>query len=208
MSKYFSTDTPFFHRFSTLADLVLLNLLTLLCSLPVFTAGAAFTSLFHAVSKLREGDGGIYKSYFQSFKNNFKQATILWLLLLVIGGGACFCILVYYQANLPIPLGCSVLLLVIWGIVVSWLFPLLSRFYSTTFGALRNAILCGINYLPLSVAMTVVNMVPIFLFLFAPQLFLQLLCLWLFIWFSFAAYCNTGLLKVPFSVLLPEDSKE
>ncbi len=85
---------------------------------------------------MRQGEGGIYKAYFRCFKDNFKQATLLWLPLLAVGPGACFCILLYYQADMPILLGCSVLLLVVWGIVNAWLFPMLSRFYSTTFGAL------------------------------------------------------------------------
>lgn len=208
MSRFFSSDSPFFHKLSKFADLVLLNLLTILCSLPVITAGAAATALFYAVTKLRRDEGWIFKGYFKSFKENFLQATILWILLLVVGVGACFCILMYYQANQPILVGCSVLLLLVWGIVVSWLFPMLSHFHSTTFGALRNAVVCGINYLPLSLAMTLVNLVPVALFLIVPEWFFKLLCLWLFLWFSVAAYCNSALLQKPFAALLPKDGQE
>ncbi len=207
MSRFFSSDSPFFHKLSIFADLVLLNLLTVLCSLPVITAGAAATALFHAVTKLRRGDGGIYKSYFRAFKDNFLQATILWVILLIVGAGACFCILMYYQANQPVLVGCSVLLLLVWGIVVSWLFPMLSHFHSTTFGALRNATICGINFLPLSLAMTVVNLVPVALFIIVPMWFFRLLALWLFLWFAIAAYCNSALLEKPFDSLFSKDGQ-
>ncbi len=208
MGRFFSVDSPFFQKLSTFADLVLLNVLTILCSLPVITAGAAGTALFYTVAKLRKGDGGIFRSYFRCFKDNFRQATILWLILLVVGAGACFCILMYYQANLPILVGCSVLLLLVWGIVLSWLFPMLSRFCSTTFGALKNAVICGINFLPLSLAMTLVNLVPLFLFLFVPEWFFRLLAVWLFLWFSLAAYCNSALLQKPFERLMPDESEQ
>lgn len=208
MSRFFSSDSPFFHKLSMFADLVLLNLLTVLCSLPVITAGTAATALFHAVTKLRRGDGGIYKSYFRAFKDNFLQATILWVILLIVGAGACFCILMYYQANQPVLVGCSALLLLVWSIVTSWVFPMLSYFHSTTFGALRNAAICGINYLPLSLAIALVNLVPVILFLIVPEWFFKLLCLWLFLWFSVAAYCNSALLQKPFDAILAQKNED
>ena len=201
MSRRFNTDSPIFNKLSTLADLVLLNLLTIVCSLPVITAGASITALYYTMYKMRKHEANLYRSFFKSFKENFKQATILWLILLIVGVLICTCILLYNYLNHPILLACSLLGLFIWGVVVSWVFPLLSRFYSTTFGTLRNAMLFGTSYFLLSVAMTLVNLIPLAVFLFIPNIFIYLSPLWLFIWFSFAAYCNTGLLKVPFSTV-------
>lgn len=198
-----------FHALNFLADLVLLNLLTVLCSIPVITAGAASTALYYTMGKMREGEAHLYKSYFKSFKENFKQSTILWLLLLVVGAGICFCALMYYQMNMPLLLACTLLGLFIWGAVISWVFPLLSKFYSTTFGTLRNAMLFGTSYFLLTVCMTLVNLIPIVVFLFIPNIFIYLTPLWLLVWFSFAAYCNMGLLKAPFSAVIEhEEEKE
>ena len=208
MSRLFNTDSPVFSKLSTLADLVLLNLLTILCSLPVITAGASITALYYTMDKLRKSESNLYRSFFKSFKENFKQATILWVVLLIVGALICVCILLYNYLNYPILLACSLLGLFIWGAVVSWVFPLLSRFYSTTFGALRNAVLFGTSYFLLSVTMTLVNLVPLAVFLFIPNIFIYLSPLWLFIWFSFAAWCNTGLLKVPFSTVIDRDEEE
>lgn len=201
MSRSFNAESPVFSKLSTLADLVLLNLLTILCSLPVITAGASITALYYTMYKMRNQESNLYRSFFKAFKENFKQATILWLILLVVGAGICVCIMLYNYMNIPILLACSILGLLIWGAVVSWVFPLLSRFYSTTFAALRNAMLFGTSYFILSVAMTLVNLIPLAIFLFVPDIFIYLSPLWLFIWFSFAAWCNTGLLKVPFSTV-------
>ena len=208
MSRPFSSESPLFSKLNTLADLVLLNLLTILCSLPVITAGASITALYYTMDKLRKSESNLYRSFFKSFKENFKQATILWVVLLIVGALICVCILLYNYLNYPILLACSLLGLFIWGAVVSWVFPLLSRFYSTTFGTLRNAMLFGTSYFLLSVSMTLVNLIPLVVFLFLPNVFIYLAPLWLCIWFSFAAWCNTGLLKVPFSTVIDRDEEE
>ncbi len=205
MRSLFSTDSPFFQKLSTFSELVFLNLLTILCSVPIVTIGAAATALFYTVEKNRNGESGSLKTFFRAFKESFKQATIIWIVLLAIGTLICFATLLYLQMNMPILVGCSVLALIIWGAVTSWVFPMLSKFYSTTWAAFKNAILCGTNFLPLSLAMSIVNLVPLALFLFVPGIFIRLIPLWLFIWFAFAAYCNAGLLKGPFSTIIPTD---
>ena len=65
-------------------DLLILNLLTLACSLPVFTAGAAVTALNDVtIHIVRQEDTGNVKPFFRSFAGNFKKGTLLWLLLLL-----------------------------------------------------------------------------------------------------------------------------
>lgn len=201
-------ESKAFHALNFLADLVLLNLLTVACSIPVITAGASITALYYTMQKMRNGEAHLYKAFFKSFKDNFKQATIIWLILLVVGVMICTCALMYYQMDMPVLLACTLLGLFIWGVVMSWVFPLLSRFYSTTFGALKNAVLFGTSYFLLSVCMTLVNLIPLVVFLFFPNFFIYLTPLWLLIWFSFAAYCNTGLLKVPYSTVTDREEED
>lgn len=64
-----------------LTDLLILNLLWLLTSLPVLTLGAS-TSAAYAVLLRYVRDGGVpvTKTFFRCFKENFLQATVLWLL--------------------------------------------------------------------------------------------------------------------------------
>ena len=63
-----------------------LNLLWLVCSLPIVTIGAATTALYYVTLKIAENEeGDITQQFFRSFKANFKQATVLWLILLAVG---------------------------------------------------------------------------------------------------------------------------
>ena len=88
----FNYDNPVWSFIGKLGDLVLLNLLWVICCIPVFTAGAATTAVYYVTLKLvRDDDGSTIKSFFHSFTQNFKQATAIWLMILVAGGLLGFC---------------------------------------------------------------------------------------------------------------------
>ena len=63
-----------------ISDVMLLNLLTIIMCIPIITAGAAFTAKDYMCYKiLKNEEAGITKGFFHSFKQNFKQATLLWI---------------------------------------------------------------------------------------------------------------------------------
>ena len=79
---------------SKVADLMWLNLLTIMMCIPVITAGAALTAKDYMCYKiLKNEEAGITKGFFHSFKQNFKQATAIWLMMLVVLGVAGFDVL-------------------------------------------------------------------------------------------------------------------
>ena len=81
--KLFNLDSPVMVFLSKVANLMILNVLTIICCIPIFTAGAAITALYYVTIKMARGDDPyIIKGYFKSFKENFKQATIIWLIML------------------------------------------------------------------------------------------------------------------------------
>ena len=85
--KFLDIDGPFMSLLTAIADMIILNLLTLFCCLPVITAGAAFTALHYVVLKQVRGDSPyVIRSFFKSFKQNFLQATGIWLFCLIIIG--------------------------------------------------------------------------------------------------------------------------
>ena len=84
--KFFSYDSRFSQILLRIAQCCYLNLLWLICSLPVFTAGAATTALYHVTLKMvKDEDGALTGLFFRAFRENFRQATVLWLLLLAVG---------------------------------------------------------------------------------------------------------------------------
>lgn len=73
-----------FYQFATkLAELMWLNVLVFLCSLPVFTIGAATSAMHHVLIQIyRDEEQKITRTYFTAFKKNFGQATLVWLIYL------------------------------------------------------------------------------------------------------------------------------
>lgn len=80
-----NVDNPFIVILGKIADLVVINFLTMFLCVPVITAGAALTAQYYVCLKLlRDEDSHVYRMYFKSFKENFKQSTILWLIMIGI----------------------------------------------------------------------------------------------------------------------------
>ncbi len=81
----FNMDNPFFRVLNKMVDAVILSALWVIFSIPVFTMGAASTALYYTVHKtLRRSRGYIYSNFWKSFRENFKQSTLIWLILLAI----------------------------------------------------------------------------------------------------------------------------
>ena len=86
MSSFFNMDSPIMRFLSRVCDLIILNLLTIVCCIPVFTAGASITALFSVTLKMVKGEESyIVRGFFKGFKENFKQSTIIWIIVAVIG---------------------------------------------------------------------------------------------------------------------------
>lgn len=209
MSKIFDPNAPLMQTLSRIADLVVLNVLCLICCIPIFTIGAAVTALYDAVGRLQRDEGGIYRAFFKALRSNFKQATIQWLLLVF-----CLVLLVtalWFYLNTDWYISTALLLmtfllLIIWCAVTAWVFPLQSRFYNTVRETFQNALLCALAYFPRTLGMIVLNALPWVLLLAAPTLFFQLSIVFLLLWFALAAYWNLKLLQKPFQKLTQQPS--
>lgn len=136
----------------------LLNILWFICSLPVFTIGASTTALYYASLKvIRDEESHAWTLFFHSFKENFKQATQLWLILLAAGLflGADGYIL--YHLRKSSTGGMAVIWTLILALVIAasvlyviellYIFPLLASVHNTNAAMLKNAFLIGTHYL-------------------------------------------------------------
>ena len=82
---FLKLDSPFMRFLGTLADLMILNMLTVLCCIPVITAGASFTAMHYVLQKLVRGEENyISKQFFHSFRENFGQATLIWIVMAAV----------------------------------------------------------------------------------------------------------------------------
>lgn len=85
LSRIFNYDNVVFRFILKVGYLWWLNILWIFCSLPIFTIGASTSALIYSCMKLQKNEGYPTRNFFKSFKENFVQATGIWLLYLVIG---------------------------------------------------------------------------------------------------------------------------
>lgn len=148
-------ENPVMRTLSVIADLIVLNLLTIVCCLPVVTAGASLTALNAAVIKILRGEeSALAKDYFRAFRENFKKGSAMGLIFLLI-----FALLYvdYLAAQTFIPTLCPVitamtLLVLTLGL---YAFALLARYENTLWGILKNALLLAVGYFPKTLGMAV-----------------------------------------------------
>ena len=85
MNRLFNLDSPIMVFLGKVGDLIWLNVLTMICCIPIVTVGASITALHYvSIKMVRNEEGYLTKNFFKSFRQNFFQATVLWVLMLFI----------------------------------------------------------------------------------------------------------------------------
>lgn len=209
--KLFSPDSKFMRAMSMLGDLMLLNFVFLLCCVPVITIGAALTALNMAAFRLaRNREGRLLAYFFRSFQQSFRRATLLWLLLLLVFAVALLGLRLFsvFGGALRLLLVPFALLGLLGLFAAGYAFPLLSQFENSVLGTLKNAFFLSLGYLPRSLLITTLNLFPFALLLWDPYLFFCTGFIWVFLYFSAAAYLIAKLLKKVFAPYRGEEKEE
>lgn len=202
MQKLFGPDSPFMRCMSRVADLMMLNFFFLLTCIPVFTIGAAVTAMYTVCFRFgTERESGVVGSFFRAFKDNFKQATLMWLVVLLLGAFCLGDLAMFYVMSGKIRYVYLVFafLFVLLSMVSGFAFPLMSQFDNRNKVVLYNALILSIGYFPRAVVIVVLNLLPFVLLLTNVVVFFQMGFLWAILYFSVAAYLNSLLLKKVFA---------
>ena len=172
--KFFSYDSPFGQLFIKIAHACCLNVLWFICCIPIFTIGASTTALYYTSFKIAKDEGSyITKMFFHSFKQNFRQATVIWLIMLVTGLiiGADAILLYRLRATSTgtvaviwtLLLACLFACMIAYAIVLAYIFPLLSIASNTTANMFKNAFLIGTHYLFVTILIFFIHYAMFFL---------------------------------------------
>ena len=196
----FNIDNPIMQFLSRITDIVILNFLFIICSLPVITVGASMTALYSVTLKMvKNEESYIFKSFFQAFKNNFMHSTVSWMILLAAGivawmdyralgiAGGSFS-RVFSVVLIPI---CIILLF-----TSVYIFPFIARFENTIRNSLKNAFFISIAQLPYTVLLLLLLALAVAFTLFINFQIVGLV--WFIIGFSGLAYLNSYLLRLAF----------
>lgn len=165
MGKIFDMDSPVMRFLNRVGDLLILNFLMIVCCIPVITAGAAFTAMHYVLLKIIRGEEGyLIRGFFKSFVSNFRQATMQWLLMLLvvciyIGDAVIFN---YSGIQFPKALMIAVVAVAILLIMAAvYVFPLQARFENSIKNTLKNAMILAFANLPKTILMIIFYALPL-----------------------------------------------
>ncbi len=159
MSHLFSPDNVVIQFITKIVYSVYLNILWFICCIPIFTVGASTTALFYVTLKMSKNEeGNITKAFFRSFRNNFKQGTKIWLILLGIGillgiDGYVFYHMKFENVFWTIATAVFLVALIAYAIILMYIFPLLARFDNTIKAMFKNSLFIGMRFLLCTILM-------------------------------------------------------
>lgn len=209
----FNIENPVWRFATKCADLLILNLLFIVFSLPLFTIGASVTALYSVTMKIaHDDDYFVLRGFVDSFKENFKQSTFIWIVWFFASVlTAAFVYLssridVPYKRELYISFFVPVLSLLIGG---SYVFPLQAKFHNSILGTIKNSILMGImNLVPWSVLIVLINSICGVIFFVSSSIFLTwVLPFLVFFGFALIALINSLVFNKVFAKYIPIDSE-
>jgi len=213
MGRRFNYDGPVLSFLSRMADLIWLNVLFIICCIPIFTIGASTTALYYVTLKMAKNeDSHITKLFFKSFVQNFKQATGIWMIFLVIDSVLLVDFYVINRGVIETSIGgknIGNVILVLSGVVAIlmsfiyvYVFPLLAQFDNTVRNTIRNAFVISIKHFPYTIMFIAFTVLPFILIYFVNTALISF-----FIMFSLAAYINAISLNKIFIQYMPKEEK-
>ncbi|MCD8154642.1 MAG: DUF624 domain-containing protein [Clostridiales bacterium] len=213
MGNFFNMDNRFFSALGRVADLIILNLLCIVCCIPVFTAGASITAMFYVTLKLaRNEDVYIVKGFFKSFKQNFKQATIINLLMILVGVLILFDLYIARNMEGTVFQVLTVVFMVfaiVYLMIFLYIYPILAKFDNTIRNTFTNSFLMALRHLPRTILMLLISCVPVLILFIPNYTILSVLSgLFILLGFSTVAWCNSKIFVKIFDCYIPQGERQ
>lgn len=212
MRNLFNMDNPLFRGLSRLADLMILNLIFIACSIPIITIGPALTALYYVTLKMAANeDSYIVRSFWHSFKQNFKQAIPIWLLVFAVGCLVGLDINILLQSDstfsqiLLVLISATALVLLM---VVLYTFPVLSRFENKIKTTIKNAFIMSVVDFPRTIVMMAITIGSVVLTFWSGYTLMYGIMIWILCGFAAVAYANSFFLNKIFKKYMPKEEEE
>ena len=203
MNGLFHYDSPLMRTLSFISDILILNVLYLLCCLPIFTIGAAQAGLYTGCKVLmdKEDDSSPAAAFFKGFRTGFGSVTLAWGLMSLL-----LAVLIWLSVTAAL-LGANVWLMalpVVFTAIFQCLIPAFhSRFSCTAMQLIRNAWFLLIAHPLRSIGVTALVWFPIVIVLVLDlYTAMSLTPIWLTLYFGTAFLFANSFLKKPFNTLI------
>lgn len=201
MGGLFSIDGLLYKIMKWLSNILFLSIFWLICCIPIITIGPSTAALYYVSLKIaRKEDPSVLKSFFHSFKDNFKQGVLLTLIFLLVGFilYADYFIVPNMTGSIQTVLKFVLLFIgLVYLMITSYTFPLLAQFENTIGQTLKNAFLLSVRHFPRTIIIILFNVLPVLALVFLTELVLQYLPVYLFLVPGFiASLCAKHFCKI------------
>lgn len=144
-------NNPVIAFLNKMTDLLILNVLFMLCSIPIVTIGPAITAMYCVnLRSIRYGDGYVVRIFFRSFFRDFGQSLVAWLVTMVVG--TLFTLDIFFWLHNDFGVISIVMAVVsicfafLVFIVVIWLFPLIAKTENKLSVHVKNAAAMAVGH--------------------------------------------------------------
>lgn len=200
--KKLNVDNPFFDFMGKLGDIMLLNILFLVFSLPVVTMGASFSALYQSFDDMAEGRFiSAFRNFTGAWKKNLRTGTKVWILVLLSG-----CLLVFDLTFvggmrrgtkgpwgiIGIGIGC---LAVIWEMIFCYIFPVILKGETQVGKLIKQSLFLAVRNFQYTFLMVMINSIPVVCFVLGGNLLAAVIPLYLTFGFGLTALVNTFFLR-------------
>ncbi len=212
MKNLFSMDSPLFDFLTTVTNMVILSLLWTVFSIPIFTMGAATTALYSAqIRLLQDMDDHIVKNFWKSFRSDFRQSTLLFLIMIPLLGIVLlnalfiFGVIPGFPMLLRIGVGIVTALLLMY---LEYLLPLTAQFENTIKQTMKNALFFMLRFLPQSAFAFLVGILPLAIVYFTNMGIVQALLFYTCVVVSLVAYVKMRIFRGLFMLYVPNEEAQ
>ncbi len=201
----FSLDNGLWRIMNFLADMVILHFLWVVTSLPIITIGASTTALYDAQMRLiRTREGYAWKNFLKAFRANFRQATVIWMGMLLMGGLFItdMRVALHLQSGIRyVMIGGLAVLLLPMIFICLYIFPVQAKFENRIFDNLKNAIILSLRHFLSSLLLIVITLT----FVVASMRFRWFIGLMLLMGSSLYTYLNASVFVTIFRQYVPDE---
>lgn len=164
LDRIFSPEGSLMDFLGRVGDVILLSVLWLVASIPVFTIGAATGALYDGMSRVVSGrESGVFSGFVQSFRKRFGFLTGLWMAALAFGIFLALDLYFYYSLSALGQWKGTVLFALFAAVTAMYLctmvylFPYAIRTDKKMPVTIKNAFYISIRHLPLTLLMLVIR---------------------------------------------------
>ena len=149
MAGFFSIDSKLYRFMSKLTDLVKLNIMWLVFSIPIVTVGISTIAAYTVTLKMAEGEEGyIGRDFLKAFKENWKQGIPMSFITLLCAWSVYLDFQIYnaVEENAFVFLIIGIVTAYVFTFSLLYVYPLLARYENTILNSLKNSFRIGMKY--------------------------------------------------------------